>query len=165
MNHSRLVFILLVAAVSWSTVLSAQIPSSFMVSVQPSGMPVMYFQELTNLGSQHEVVEHTVVDGNGNEIVNKVPGRLKWFDITLSRGLTSSMEIWDWRQLVVDENLPAARKDVAVIVVDAGGNPVARWECVRCWPSEIEARVGVDEPAALERLVLACEGIERVAVR
>ena len=44
-----------------------------------------YFTECSGVGSEHEIVEHKVVDDNGHEIVRKIPGRLKWQDISLKR--------------------------------------------------------------------------------
>jgi hypothetical protein len=44
------------------------------------------------------VIEHKVVTEKGQEVVLKIPGRLKWENITLKRGITSSMDIWDWRK-------------------------------------------------------------------
>jgi phage tail-like protein len=167
MHHSRIVVnlvILFVVAVGWSGTLCAQTPSSFMVAVEPEGMPPMLFEELSNLGSENEIVETSVTDpSTGVTTVLKIPGRLRYFDITLSRGITSSLDIWSWRQQIVDGDLSNGRKDVTVTVHDAGGNPVASWACSTCWPSEIEARLESGEAVAVERLVVTCDEIERVA--
>jgi phage tail-like protein len=57
-----------------------------------------YFTECSGLGSEHEVIEHKVITEKGQEVILKIPGRLKWENITLKRGITSSMDIWDWRK-------------------------------------------------------------------
>ncbi|MBL8880079.1 MAG: phage tail protein, partial [Phycisphaerales bacterium] len=49
---------------------------------------------------KHEIIEHKIVDTKGREIVQKIPGRMKWQDISLKRGITKEMDIWKWRKQV-----------------------------------------------------------------
>ena len=79
-----------------------------------------YFTECSGVGSEHEVIEHKVVDKQGHEIVRKIPGRLKWQDITLKRGITSDLEIWKWRQEVVEGKLSDARKNISIQMMSCG---------------------------------------------
>ncbi len=58
-----------------------------------------YFTEVSGIGSETDIVEQKVVSEKGVEVVMKIPGRLKWGDITLKRGLTSNMDIWSWRKI------------------------------------------------------------------
>ncbi len=51
------------------------------------------FRECTGLDSETTVIEHTSVDANGNPIIRKVPGALKWSNITLKRGVDESQEL------------------------------------------------------------------------
>ena len=46
------------------------------------------FREVTGLDSETEVIEHRVTGKGGNLIVQKIPGALKWSNITLRRGIT-----------------------------------------------------------------------------
>ncbi|MBL8121023.1 MAG: phage tail protein, partial [Anaerolineae bacterium] len=57
------------------------------------------FTEVGGLGSETEVVEHKV-SRDGIDFVQKIPGRLKWGDITLKRGITAEMDMWSWRAKV-----------------------------------------------------------------
>ena len=77
----------------------------FGVDIQ--GVITGYFTECSGLGSEHEVIEHKVVNESGQEVVLKLPGRLKWENVTLKRGITSSMDIWDWRKQVEESGLSA----------------------------------------------------------
>jgi phage tail-like protein len=70
-----------------------------------------YFTEVGGIGSESEVVEQKVVSEKGVEVVLRIPGRLKWGDITLKRGITSNMDLWDWRQKVEDGKVKDARKN------------------------------------------------------
>jgi len=74
----------------------------FHFAVEIQGVVKGYFTECSGLGSEHQVVEHNVVTEKGQEVVIKVPGRLKWENIVLKRGITSNMDIWDWRKMVED---------------------------------------------------------------
>ena len=75
----------------------------FMIDVQ--GEIKGYFTEVSGLGSESEVMEHKVVNEKGIEIVKKIPGRLKWGDITLKRGITSNSLTPQGRIYVTGENL------------------------------------------------------------
>ena len=71
----------------------------FHFAVEVQGKVTGYFSEVSGLGSEQEVIEHKVVNEKGVEVVMKIPGRLKWENIVLKRGITSDMQIWDWRQI------------------------------------------------------------------
>ena len=83
------------------------------------------------------MAEQKVVNEKGIQVVLKVPGRLKWGDITLKRGLTSSMDLWKWRKLVEDGDVKGARKNGSIIMFDQSLKPVAQWDFKNAWPSKI----------------------------
>lgn len=96
-----------------------------------------YFTECSGIGSEHEIVEHKVVTDKGQEVVQKIPGRLKWQDVTLKRGITSDMAIWDWRKLVEEGKMGDARSHCSVIMMDRNYEDVARWDFENAWPSKV----------------------------
>jgi phage tail-like protein len=112
-----------------------------------------YFTEVSGLGSEHEIIEHKVVDGNGQDIVKMIPGRLKFGPVTLKRGITSALDLWDWRKEVEEGNMDAARTNCSVIMLNQDGSDVARWDMEFAWPSKISGpalasgsnEVGVEE--------------------
>jgi len=75
-----------------------------------------YFTECSGIGSEHEIVEHKVVNEKGQEIVQKIPGRLKYQDVTLKRGVTADMQIWDWRAVVEKGDMKGSRTNCSVIM-------------------------------------------------
>lgn len=123
-----------------------------------------YFTECSGLGSEHEVIEHKVVTEKGNQVVLKLPGRLKWENITLKRGITEDMDIWQWRKMVEDGDVEDARRDGSIIMYDQHLNEVARWNFERAWP----VKVSGPQPKAdsneisIEELTIAYEYITRV---
>lgn len=123
-----------------------------------------FFTECSGLGSEQEVIEHKVVTEKGQEVVLKLPGRLKWENITLKRGITSSLDIWKWRKDVEDGKVDDARKDGSIIMFDQKLNEVARWNFERAWPVKVSGpQVKADSnEIGIEELTIAHEYIERV---
>ena len=68
------------------------------------------FRECAGLGSENEVVEYKGSGDKGKQVTKKIPGRLKWNNITLKRGMTDSMDMWKWRKMVEDGKIDEARK-------------------------------------------------------
>ena len=138
----------------------------FNFALEMGGMVTGYFSEVSGVGSENEIVEHKVVDDKGHEIVQKIPGRLKWTDITLKRGVTDNLQMWEWRQLVVDGKMKDARKNASIIMMDRNYAPAARWDLVNAWPSKLtgpSAKADSNE-YAVEEMTLVHEGMKRVKV-
>jgi phage tail-like protein len=125
-----------------------------------------YFTEVSGIGSESEVVEHKVVNEDSKEtIIQKIPGRLTWGDITLKRGVTDNLDVWEWRQDVVEGNLEAARKNGTITAYDSQWNPVAQWEVVKAWPSKVDGPAPKADSTdyLVEEMVLVHEGIKRAS--
>lgn len=124
-----------------------------------------YFTEANGIGSEHEIVEHKAVDDSGHEIVQKIPGRLKWENVTLKRGITDAMDIWDWRKLVEDGKLGDARTNCSIIMMDRNYEDVARWDFVNAWPSKVSGpSVKSDSNEfGVEEVTLVHEGMVRAS--
>lgn len=123
------------------------------------------FRECTGLGSENEVVEYKASGPKGEYVVKKVPGRLKWNNITLKRGITEkSMDMWDWRKLVEAGKIDDARKNGSIVMFNQKGDQIARWEFVNAWPSKITgpSANAQNNEVAVEELELTHEGYSRV---
>jgi hypothetical protein len=82
------------------------------------------------------IPEESGEDPSGHDVVQKVPGRLKWGDITLKRGITADMKLWEWRQQVIDGKLKDARSNCSIIMMDRNYEDLAHWDFVNAWPSK-----------------------------
>lgn len=122
-----------------------------------------YFTEVSGLGSENEIIEHKVIK-DGLQIVQKIPGRLKWGDITLKRGITAAMDIWDWRKLVEEGTVDAARTNGSIIMLDQELTPVARWDFEGAWPSKVSGPQAQADSNnyGIEELTIVHEYITRV---
>lgn len=133
----------------------------FMLDVQ--GAITGYFTECSGIGSENEVIEHKVITEKGQEVVLKIPGRLKWENITLKRGITSNMDMWKWRKKVEDGDHKGAQMNGSVVMFDQTLKEVARWNFERAWPVKISG----PQPKAdgneigIEELTIAHEYIKR----
>lgn len=131
----------------------------FMIDVQ--GEINGYFTEVSGLGSESEVIEQKTVNEGGVEIVHKIPGRLKWGDITLKRGITSNLDMWDWRKQVEEGNVGNARKNGSIVMFDQELAEKARWNFVNGWPTKISGptpksdsnEIGVEELTITHELI------------
>ena len=136
----------------------------FHFAIDLQGVIEGYFTECSGLGSEQEVIEHKVVK-DGIEILMKIPGRLKWENISLKRGITSSMDIWDWRKLVEDGDVDGARRNGSIIMFDQHLKPVARWDFEGAWPVKVtgpQPKADSNE-IGVEELTVAHEYIKRVS--
>ena len=69
---------------------------AYLFYVELSGVIVALFTECSGLSVTREVEE--VVEGGVNDHVHKLPGRVRYSNITLKRGLSLSRALWDWFQ-------------------------------------------------------------------
>lgn len=122
-----------------------------------------YFTECSGIGSEHDIIQHKVVDSAGHEIVRKIPGRLKWQDITLKRGITSDMQIWAWRDDVLKGDMGTARKNCTITMLDRNYQPVAIWHFMNAWPSKVTgpSLKSDDNSFGVEEVTIVHEGMHR----
>ena len=139
---------------------------AFKFGLEIEGKLAGYFQTVSGIGSESEVIEHKIVDDNTGETINqKIPGRLTWTDITLKRGVTSSIDVWEWRQEIVDGKVDDARTNCSIVAYNQANDEVARWNLESAWPSKV---VGPEMDSGgtdlmVEEMTIVHEGLERVA--
>jgi phage tail-like protein len=136
---------------------------NFNFLVELDGIARASFIECSGLDATTEVIETR--EGGENTTVRKLPGKTTYSDITLKWGLTTSDELWVWRQQIIDGNVQ--RKSGSIVVFDlANATEVARWDFVDAWPTKWEGPMlnATANELAIETLVLAHEGVKRVRV-
>ncbi len=135
----------------------------FHYAVEIQGVVTGYFTECSGIGSEHEIIEHKIVDEKGRELIQKIPGRLKWQDVTLKRGITNNMDIWDWREQVVQGKVDDARRNGSIVMFNQALAEVARWNFENAWPLKVSGpSVKSDSNEfGIEELVITHEGLYR----
>ncbi|MEW5989156.1 MAG: phage tail protein [Chloroflexota bacterium] len=137
----------------------------FHFAVEVQGTVTGYFTECSGLGSENEIIEHKVVNEKGVEVILKIPGRLKWENITLKRGITSNMDIWTWRKTIEEGQVNGNRHDGSIVMYDQSLAEVARWNFYSGWPVKVtgpQPKADSNE-IGVEELTIAHEYIERVS--
>lgn len=132
--------------------------------VEFQGQVVGAFRECTGMGSENEVVEYKASGPKGEFIIKKVPGRMKWNNITLKRGITDAMDMWKWRKQVEDGEIDSARKNGSIVMYNQAGKEVARWDFVNAWPSKLSGPTANanNNEVGIEELEITHEGYKRV---
>jgi len=135
---------------------------NFRFLVEIDGIIQAGFSEATIPDSTQDVIEYR--EGNEPPTVRKLPGLVKYGNVTLKWGITDSLELYNWRKLVEQGKMKDARRNMAIILMDEVGNPAARWEFSEAWPSKYDApdlnAKGTD--IAIETLEIVHEGMRRV---
>jgi phage tail-like protein len=139
------------------------ITGAFYFSLSLGGHQVANFKDCDGLGSESDVVEHKSMDAQGKPTIQKVPGITHWPDITLKRGIDSTMALWTWREQVIKTGAKEARTDVTITILTAEGTPLTTFSVVAAWPSKYSAAglsAGGNE-ALIEEVTLVHEGLTR----
>ena len=114
------------------------------------------FAEVSGLKAEIEVFEYQ--EGGENNFVHKLPGRRKWSNIVFKRGMTDSLEFWDWYQSVVaGEDL---RRNISIILYDETHLSGMRWEVEEAFPVKWEgpAMKADGKAVTIETMELAHHG-------
>jgi phage tail-like protein len=139
------------AAVATDPVRTTDPLAGFHFALEIDGKLEGYFTGFSGAGSQSEVIIHTD---------QKIPARLVWHDVSLSRGITSNMYLWTWRKQVEDGDIEAARHDFSVVMYDQEGTELNRWQFINGWPSKILAPEGTttDTITGVEQITIVHDG-------
>lgn len=122
------------------------------------------FRDASGFSTENEVIEYKQQSKDGKTIYHKIPGNLKWSNITLKRGITDNLSLWEWRKKIVDGQVETQRKDGSIVGYSADGKEVVRYNFRRGWPCKWdsgEMNAGSNE-VIIETLEIAHEGFERV---
>lgn len=132
---------------------------NFRFLVEIDGDTTSGFMCVSGLGAEAEVIEYRE-GADGLTSSRKLPGRVKYPNVTLKRGLTSDPFLWDWwRTLLAD---PVQRRTVTIILLDDARQPMLRWQLREAWIARIEfSELDAEgNEVAIESVELAHEGLE-----
>jgi phage tail-like protein len=137
---------------------------NFRFRVEIDNITSAAFSEATIADSTTDAIEYR--EGNDPLHVRKLSGLTKYGNITLKRGVTDSMELYNWKRAIEESGAEGsgARRSVSITNVDDEGNDKARWEITNAWPtkydpSDMNAK---GNEVVIEVLELVHEGIRRV---
>jgi phage tail-like protein len=125
--------------------------------VEIGGIVQAAFQECTGLEIELDVTEYE--EGGLNTYVHKLPGRVKYADLTLRHGTAGSEDLWKWYERVCQGTVE--RKDISVVLYDPAGSEVRRWSFTGAYPIRWTGpELGADSTeVAVDTLVIAHQGL------
>ena len=132
---------------------------SFNFVVEIDGITITGFTEVSGLDAEVEVVEYR--EGADPSSSRKLPGLHKYSNITLKRGITGDLSLWNWMQSVLSGK--PDRRNMSIILLNDSREPVARWNVVRAWPTKYQAPAltAAASEVGVELLELTHEGLVR----
>ncbi len=120
------------------------------------------FAEATIADSTTDPIEYR--EGLDPTTVRKLSGLTKYGNVTLKKGLTDSMEIYEWRKAVEQLGAGNNRKNISLVLIDEEGNDKSSWEIVEAWPTKYDPSDfnAKGNEVIIETLEIVHEGITRV---
>jgi phage tail-like protein len=134
---------------------------NFRFKVEIDGIQTASFAEATIPDTTTDSVDYR--EGTDLPFQKKLSGLTKYGNITLKKGLTDSVELYQWRKSVEDSGAAKARKNISLVLIDEEGNDKARWDIMEAWPTKYSPS-GFSAKAnevVIETLELVHEGIKR----
>jgi phage tail-like protein len=135
---------------------------NFRFRVEIDGVQIAGFSEVAIGATTTDVIEYR--EGTDPSRIRKLPGLTKYGNVTLKRGVTSSLELFQWHKQVANGSIATNRKTVTIVVQDEAGADKARFVVTDAWPAKYDAGDlnAKGNEVFIEELELANEGIERV---
>jgi len=137
----------------------------FRFRLEIDGLEQAAFSEVTIGDLASDPIEYREGD-EARLTVRKLSGLTKFANVTLKWGVTDSIELADWHQLVVGGAtvLDDIRKTVVIRVQNEAGEDKAAFEVTRAWPCKYDPTDlnGTGNEVAIDTLELANEGIRRI---
>ncbi|MFC7384389.1 phage tail protein [Sphaerisporangium rhizosphaerae] len=130
--------------------------------LEVDGIVIRRIDEVSGLKMEQDVVEMKENTPDGKVVVRKLPGRPKPGEVTLTRALTSDDGFDTWMKESGSGRAGDARKNGAIIVFDAEGAPIKRYNLADVRPKslEITSTKSGDTTVLTEKLVVTYEQMQ-----
>jgi phage tail-like protein len=133
--------------------------ANFNFVVEIDGLEEIGFAEVELPAAEIETIEYREGADRTNAS-RKLPGRVRYGNLVLRRGLSGRLELWQWFEGV--RNGQPDRRNVTVRLLDEARTPVQQWRFRDAWPvkydpSDLNAK---GNEVAIELLELAVETID-----
>lgn len=133
---------------------------NFRFRLEIDGLDAGSFSEVSGFDATIDVVEYRA--GDDPAITpTKLPGLIKYGNITLKWGSSETMVLYDWLIDITEGTIE--KKTVTLTALDEEGSPAASWRCINAWPVKYTAPNfnGTSSEVAIETIELAHEGLTR----
>jgi phage tail-like protein len=145
---------------------------AYLFYVDISGIIVALFTECSGIGGERSV--EVVQEGGVNDHTHVLPGQMKYNNITLKRGLSTSQELWGWFDkgkydfkvkrvhMSIYQGGPGMNLAAAVGISGSGYGVVKQWDIENAYPVSwklSDLNVNNTDSVAIESLEIAHSGI------
>ena len=137
----------------------------FRFKVEIDEMEAFSCAEVSGTDASIDVIEYREGDFNILTPI-KLPGLVKYSNITFKWGMIDSVEMHDWLTTISDGTSETPRRTVTITLLNETGSPASSWQLTNAWPCKY---TGPDFNAsasdvAFESIELAHEGMRRISV-
>ena len=133
---------------------------NFAVEIKVDGVAMQVvdaaFSECDGLEMTMDV--KTIREGGNNGRQIRLTGPLTFGSVTMKRGMTANLELWDWFNLMLTDQSLRADAEVVIFASD-GATERARFQLSRCVPVKLKSPPlnAKDGAVAIEELQIAYE--------
>lgn len=134
---------------------------AFRYCVEIDGIIEAAFVECAGLNIEREVFAYQ--EGGVNDFVHQLPGRTRYTNITLKRGMTASSLMWEWyAKGLFDAKVD--RRNISILLFGTDGELIFRWNVIEAFPVKCAgpALNAQQSAPAIESFELAHHGIRLV---
>jgi len=133
--------------------------SAYNFIVEIDGIRRAGFRECSGLDSAQDPVEYR--EGNEPITPRKLPGLVKYSNISLKWGITDDAQLWDWRKQTMDGKVE--RKNGSIVLLDDAREEKLRWNFKEGWPTKWTGPSlnATGTEVAIETLEIAHEGVTK----
>ena len=131
--------------------------------VQIDGVAASAFSEVSGLEVSIDVIDYRAGDSKVSS-EQRLPGLSHASNITLKRGLTLDLSLWQWFANVLGGNVD--RRDLTITLLDQSEKPVLIWRIHKAWPCKWTGPIlqANSSEVAIETLEITHEGLELASV-
>lgn len=133
--------------------------ASYNYKLEIDGIQSGGFSECTGLQVESTPIEYR--EGTEDITARKLPGLIKYGNITLKRGVTVSQDLMNWLKFVQDGDIQ--RRNVSIVLQNELKQDKVRWNLREAWPTKWtgpDMKATSDE-VAIESIEICHEGLER----
>jgi phage tail-like protein len=133
--------------------------------VEVNGAQIAAFQEVSGLDSENTPIEYREGADRINA-VRKLVGMEKYGNLVCGRGITGSLELWNWRKEARDGTgaFPPVR-DVVISLQNEVHETVMRWRLTNAWCCKLTGPTlnAKGNEIAIEKMELAYDRLEEIS--
>lgn len=116
------------------------------------------FSEISGIEVEITPIEYR--NGSEPNTVRKMPGLVKYTNLTCKRGITGDLNFWNW--ILAGINGQVQRADGSIVLRDESQSEVMRWNFRRAWPCKFTGPGlnAANNEIAIDTMEICHEGIE-----